>query len=97
MVLALSAEEKIMRQRDQQKAWRERNKDKVAQYYIFHRSRPEHRDRIRLWHATHRTQINSKARERYHESRQRRLAENDHPLSVPSEDTDQVQLNSSAE
>ena len=52
-------------------------------------------DRIRLWHATHRAHINLKARERY---RLRILAENDLSAeSEPSEDTDQVQLNSSAE
>ena len=97
MTLDLTPEQQIQRQHLQQKMWREAHPDKVKAYYTYHRTRPEHRERIRLWHASHREQINSRARERL---RLRRLAEIDHPLSVgsgTSEDTDQVQSNSSAE
>ena len=65
MTLNLTPEEQIIRQRQQQKAWREAHPEQVKKYYHYHQSRPEHRERIRLWHATHRAQINSKARERY--------------------------------
>ena len=64
MVLDMSAEDKILRQKAQQKAWRENNKERVKAYYIYHSSRPEHRERIRLWHSTHRDQINQRARAR---------------------------------
>ena len=65
MVLGITAEDKIIRQRQQQKAWRQANPDKVKAYYHYHRSRPEHCERIRLWHSTHREHINQQARERY--------------------------------
>ena len=65
MSLNLTPSEKILRQRQQQKAWREAHPEKVKAYYHYHQSRPEHRERIRLWQATHRSQINLKARERY--------------------------------
>ena len=65
MVLAITAEDKILRQRQQQKAWRQANPDKIKPCYHYHRSRPEHCERIRLWHSTHREQINLQARERY--------------------------------
>ena len=64
MVLDMSAEDKILRQKAQQKAWRENNKERVKAYYTYHSSRPEHRERIRLWHSTHRDQINQRARAR---------------------------------
>ena len=64
MVLDMSAEDKILRQKAQHKAWRENNKERVKAYYIYHSSRPEHRERIRLWHSTHRDQINQRARAR---------------------------------
>ena len=65
MVLGITAEDNILRQRQQQKAWRQANPEKVKAYYHYHRSRPEHCERIRLWHSTHRQQINLQARERY--------------------------------
>ena len=65
MVLGITAEDKIIRQRQQQKAWRQANPDKIKAYYHHHRSRPEHCERIRLWHSTHREHINQQARERY--------------------------------
>ena len=65
MVLGITSEDKIIRQRQQQKAWRQANPDKVKAYYHYHRSRPEHCERIRLWHSTHREHINQQARERY--------------------------------
>ena len=65
MVLGITAEEKILRQRQQQKVWRQANPENVKAYYHYHRSRPEHCERIRLWHSTHREQINLQARERY--------------------------------
>ena len=65
MVLGITAEDKIIRQRQQQKAWRQANPDKFKAYYHHHRSRPEHCERIRLWHSTHREHINQQARERY--------------------------------
>ena len=70
MVLALTPAEKH-RQRQQQKAWREANPEKVKAHYNFHRSRPEHRARIKAWHLEHKDLINWQARERY---RLRRLA-----------------------
>lgn len=65
MVLGITAEDKIIRQRQQQKAWRQANPDNIKAYYHHHRSRPEHCERIRLWHSTHREHINQQARERY--------------------------------
>ena len=65
MVLGITAEDKILRQRQQQEACRLANPLKVKSYYHYHRSRPEHCERIRLWHSTHREQINLQARERY--------------------------------
>ena len=65
MVLGITAEDKIIRQRQQQKAWRQANPDTIKAYYHHHRSRPEHCERIRLWHSTHREHINQQARERY--------------------------------
>ena len=55
----------MTRQREQQKAWRQANPQKVKEYYDFHRSRPEHRERIKAWHLFHRGRINTQARERY--------------------------------
>ena len=80
MVLAITAEDKILRQRQQQKAWRQANPDKIKAYYHYHRSRPEHCERIRLWHSTHREQINLQARERYRaKTGQQRALEPDEP------------------
>ena len=70
-MIALTPAEKH-RQRQQQKVWRAANPEETLKtYYNFHRSRPEHRARIKAWHLEHKDLINWQARER---CRLRRLA-----------------------
>ena len=65
MTLNLTPSEKSLGSGNSRKHREKHTLKKVKAYYHYHQSRPEHRERIRLWQATHRSQINSKARERY--------------------------------
>ena len=65
MTLGLPAEDLLAPQRQLQKQWRLDNPEKVREYYMRHQAREEHRERVRAWHATHRSQINEQARARY--------------------------------
>ena len=64
MTLQLTAEELVARQRLQQKLWREVNPERVKGYYLKHKARPEHLERVRQWKSAHREEINSRVREK---------------------------------
>jgi len=65
MTLGLSAEELIARHKEQQKAWRLANPEKIKFYHDKHQNTDEGRARKREWNQQNKERLNERRREQY--------------------------------